>query len=307
MITVDNLAFSYARAAAPALSGVTLTVADGSLFGLLGPNGAGKTTLLAILCGLLPCPAGVVRVAGVDVTRTRDSALAAIALVPQEYAFYPTLSVRENLLFFARMQRIAPAEIADRLVEVITITGLGERLDNRADRLSGGLKRRLNIAVGLLNKPQLLLLDEPTVGIDPHSRHFILEAIRDINRAGTTVVYTSHYMEEVETLCDDIAIIDQGKVLVQGSLSHLLQADDRSRLIVDLREPLSDQQRRSLSDTLQFDEHGCNLSITIDPAIGFLPVLQELAQRHVGVSRVQYGTRNLEDLFLTYTQHALRD
>jgi len=307
MITVDNLAFSYTRAAAPALSGVKLTVADGSLFGLLGPNGAGKTTLLAILCGLLPCPAGVVRIAGMDVARARDSAQAAIALVPQEYAFYPTLSVRENLLFFARMQRIATAQIADRLVEVVTTTGLGERLDDRADRLSGGLKRRLNIAIGLLNRPQLLLLDEPTVGIDPHSRYFILEAIRDINRAGTTVVYTSHYMEEVETLCDDIAIIDQGKVLIQGSLSRLLQADEHSRLIVDLHEPLTDRQRRALSDALQFDERGCNLSITINPATGFLPVLQELAKRNIGVSRLQYGTRNLEDLFLTYTQHALRD
>jgi len=307
MITVDNLEFSYARAAAPALSGVTLEVAEGSLFGLLGPNGAGKTTLLAILCGLLPCPGGVVRVAGADVARARASAQAAIALVPQEYAFYPTLTVRENLLFFARMQRIAPTEISARLVDVVTTTGLGERLDDRADRLSGGLKRRLNIAVGLLNKPQILLLDEPTVGIDPHSRHFILAAIRDINRAGTTVVYTSHYMEEVETLCDDIAIIDQGKVLVQGSLSRLLQADAHSRLIVDLHEPLTDQQRRAVSATLQFDERGCNLSIAINPSTGFLPVLQELAQQHIGVSRVQYGTRNLEDLFLTYTQHGLRD
>jgi len=307
VINIDNLVFSYARAASPALSGIKLSVVRGSLFGLLGPNGAGKTTLLAILCGLLPCPAGTVRIAGVDVARARNDAQAAIALVPQEYAFYPTLSVRENLLFFARMQRIAVADIPDRIAEVEATTGLGERFGDRADRLSGGLKRRLNIAIGLLNRPQLLLLDEPTVGIDPHSRHFILEAIRDINRAGTTVVYTSHYMEEVETLCDDIAIIDAGKVLMQGSLDSLLQADEQSRLVVDLHDPLTVQQRGALCDSVQFDEQGCRLSIRIDPSAGFLPVLQELARQRVGISRIQYGTRNLEELFLNFTQRSLRD
>ena len=307
MISIENLAFSYDRAAEPALSGVTLNIAHGSLFGLLGPNGAGKTTLLAILCGLLPCPAGTVRIAGIDVARARDDAQAAIALVPQDYAFYPTLSVRENLLFFARMQRIAPADIADRIAEVATTTGLGERFDDRADRLSGGLKRRLNIAIGLLNRPQLLLLDEPTVGIDPHSRHFILAAIREINRAGTTVIYTSHYMEEIETLCDDIAIIDAGKVLIQGSLDSLLQADEKSRLVVDLHEPLTSGQRHALRNSVQFDEQERSLSIRIDPSVGFLPVLQELAQQRVGISRIQYGTRNLEELFLSFTQYSLRD
>ena len=224
MIQVDKLEFRYERGAPPALTDVNrLSVERGSLFGLLGPNGAGKTTLLSILCGILPCPAGTVRIAGVDIGVERDAASSAIALVPQEYAFYPTLTVRENLTFFARMQRIPAAEMGARADEVMTITSLGRaNADERADRLSGGLKRRLNMAIGLLNRPQLLLLDEPTVGIDPHSRHFILEAIRDINRAGTTVVYTSHYMEEVEFLCDDIAIIDQGRVLLRGVLSELL-------------------------------------------------------------------------------------
>ena len=307
MIEIDNLAFSYARTGPPALSGIKLSIAGGSLFGLLGPNGAGKTTLLAILSGLLPCPVGTVRIAGVDVAHTRHNAPAAIALVPQEYAFYPTLSVRENLLFFARMQQIEATDIPGRLAEVESMTGLGDRCADRADRLSGGLKRRLNIAIGLLNRPQLLLLDEPTVGIDPHSRHFILEAIRDINRAGTTVIYTSHYMEEVEALCDDIAIIDAGKVLIQGSLDSLLQADEQSQLVVDLHEPLTVQQRGALHESVQFDEQGCSLSIKIDSATGFLPVLQALEQQQVGISRIQYGTRNLEELFLNFTQHSLRD
>lgn len=307
MIHIDNLAFSYPGAEIPALSRINLEIARGSLFGLLGPNGAGKTTLLAIICGLLPCPAGSVRIGGADVVRERDGAQSLIALVPQDYAFYPTLTVRENLMFFGRIQRIAATEVPGRIAEVAATTGLAERLDDRADHLSGGLKRRLNIAIGLLNRPQLLLLDEPTVGIDPHSRHFILEAIRDINSSGTTVIYTSHYMEEVETLCDNIAIIDRGKVLIQGSLDSLLCADEKSRLVVDLHDPLTDSQRKALLDSLHFDERGSGLSIEVDSAAGFLPILQELARQQIGISRIQYGTRNLEELFLSLTQYSLRD
>ncbi len=307
MISVDNLTFSYPRTTAPALSGIRLNVARGSLLGLLGPNGAGKTTLLSILCGLLAYRHGSVRIAGADLTRQRADAQAAIALVPQDYAFYPTLSVRENLRFFARMQRLDAAEIDARVAEVTATTGLVERLDERVDRLSGGLKRRLNMAIGLLNRPQLLLLDEPTVGIDPHSRRFILEAIRAINRAGTTVIYTSHYMEEVESLCDDIAIIDAGKVLVQGSLETLLRAGEQSRLIVDIRAALTQEQRDGLERTLRFAEQPHCLSIEINAAVGILGVLQALDRQRVQISRIQYGTRNLEELFLNFTNHSLRD
>lgn len=307
MINVEKLEFCYERGAPPALTDVQLSVERGSLFGLLGPNGAGKTTLLSILCGILPCPPGTVRIAGVDVGADRDAARSAIALVPQEYAFYPTLTVRENLTFFARMQRIPAAEIDARVAEVMTVTSLVDRADQRADRQSGGLKRRLNMAIGLLNRPQLLLLDEPTVGIDPHSRHFILEAIRDVNRAGTTVVYTSHYMEEVEFLCDDIAIIDQGRVQLRGVLSSLLGADERSRLVVGLHEPLTESQRLALHESIRFDEHELSLSIEVDTAAGFGRALQELTRQGVGISRIQYGNRNLEELFLNITQRTLRD
>ncbi len=307
MINVEKLEFCYERGAPPALTDVQLSVERGSLFGLLGPNGAGKTTLLSILCGILPCPPGAVRIAGIDIGADRDAARSAIALVPQEYAFYPTLTVRENLTFFARMQRIPSAEIDARVEEVMTVTSLGDRADQRADRQSGGLKRRLNMAIGLLNQPQLLLLDEPTVGIDPQSRHFILEAIRDVNRAGTTVVYTSHYMEEVEFLCDDIAIIDQGRVLLRGVLSSLLGADERSRLVVGLHEPLTKAQRLALHESMHFDEHELSLTIEIDTAAGFGRALQELTRQGVGISRIQYGNRNLEELFLNITQRTLRD
>ena len=289
------------------MSSVDLRISEGSLFGLLGPNGAGKTTLLSIISGLLPCPAGTVQIAGSDIGRQQNNPQTVIALVPQNYAFYPTLSVAENLLFFARIQRISEPDAIERITEIAAIAGLEERLGQRVDRLSGGLKRRLNIAIGLLSKPQLLLLDEPTVGIDPHSRHFILEAIRNINKRGMTILYTSHYMEEVETLCEDIAIIDSGRILVQDSLDGLLQADRKSRLIVDLHEPLSDARRTELHGVFEFEEQDKTLRVRIDNATEVTSVLSALEKNGVTISRIFYGARNLEEVFLNYTDRSLRD
>jgi len=307
VIRINELSFAYSPATTPALNGVSMNVDAGSLFGLLGPNGAGKTTLLSIICGLLPCRHGAVQIGGADVARDRHAALAAIALVPQECAYYPTLTVRENLRFFARVQGLPAAETPLRIDEVAEKTGLGNRLDMRTRHLSGGYRRRLNIAIGLLNRPQLLLLDEPTVGIDPHSRHFILEAIRDINRNGTTVVYTSHYMEEVEYLCDDIAIIDDGKLLVQGSLDNLLRAGVGQDLVVDVRQPLTAAQKNILRQSLDFDEHDGRLAIHIGRDTAILPLLRQLDENGVDITRIHYGLRNLEELFLRFTHHSLRD
>ncbi|WP_328188659.1 ABC transporter ATP-binding protein [Marinobacter sp. OP 3.4] len=220
MVIIDTLSYQYSPRSAPVLDGISLTVADGALFGLLGPNGAGKTTLLSLLTGLLPCPPGRILLNGQDVASRRPAT--GLALVPQEYAFYLPLTVGENLTFFAGVQGLPESQIAERVDHCARRAGIQDRLQERAGRLSGGLKRRLNLAIGLLPSPRLLLLDEPTVGIDPHSRHFILETIRDLNREGTTVIYTSHYMEEVEDLCDRVAIMDHGRLLREGPLADLL-------------------------------------------------------------------------------------
>ncbi|MBV1932272.1 MAG: ABC transporter ATP-binding protein, partial [Porticoccaceae bacterium] len=197
MIKIKQLQFTYQGADQPALANISLCVKPQSIFGLLGPNGAGKTTLLSMLSGLLPCPANTIFIDDCDLSLDSNRGNSHLSLVPQDYAFYQDLTVKENLNFFAGVQGLAKPVLITRLGEVADITGLGERLNQKATTLSGGLKRRLNLAIGLLNSPKLLLLDEPTVGIDPHSRHFILEAIREINRQGTTIIYTSHYMEEV--------------------------------------------------------------------------------------------------------------
>jgi ABC-2 type transport system ATP-binding protein len=211
LISISALSFRYPGAPANALSELSLSVAEGTLFGLLGPNGSGKTTLISLLTGLLPLSTGQFRLGG------------SFSLVPQEYAFYPRLTAEENLEFFAGVQGLHGAVAAARMEEALALTGLSGALGQRVEQYSGGMKRRLNIAIGLLNKPRLLFLDEPTVGIDPQSRAFILEAIRKINREGTTVVYTSHYMDEVEQICDRVGILDQGRLLVEGTLAEVKQ------------------------------------------------------------------------------------
>ncbi|MEO7362524.1 MAG: ABC transporter ATP-binding protein, partial [Gemmatimonadaceae bacterium] len=223
MIDARDVVHSYAGQTAPALAGIDLHVRRGSLFGLLGPNGSGKTTLISIMTGILRADSGAISIDGRRFPEDLRAIQRICSLVPQENAFYPTLTVGENLRFFAEVQEIPSNLLGERIGESLQVTGLENATDLRANRLSGGMKRRLSIAIGLLNHPQLLFLDEPTVGIDPQSRQFLLEAIKTINAAGTTVVYCSHYLEEVEFLCDEIAILDHGRVLRQGTLAALVE------------------------------------------------------------------------------------
>ena len=229
MIEIRDLRFRYPGAARDALTSLTLSVRDGSLFGLLGPNGSGKTTLISLLTGLLEAGTGSLRIGGETLPEGLAAAQAMSALVPQDYAFYPRLSVMENLRFFGGALCLGGSDLASRIGEAVAIAGLESFADTRAEHLSGGLKRRLNLAIGLLNRPRLLLLDEPTVGIDPQSRQFILAAIKRLNAEGATVLYTSHYMDEVQQLCDQIGVLDEGRLLAQGSLDELLRSHPGQR------------------------------------------------------------------------------
>ena len=232
MIEIQDLRFRYPGADHEALAGLTLAVRPGSLFGLLGPNGSGKTTLISILTGLLSATSGRCRIDGK--TLPDGSVRSFTALVPQEYAFYPRLTVMENLRCFGGVLGLHGMELETRLAEVLEVAGLQDHGRKPAEHLSGGLKRRLNLAIGLLNRPRLLFLDEPTVGIDPQSRQFILGAIKRLSGAGTTVLYTSHYMDEVQQLCDDIGVLDEGRLLAHGSLDELLRSAPGQRNLEDL-------------------------------------------------------------------------
>ena len=225
MLTVESLSFRYPGGEETVLRDLSIEVPTGGIFGLLGPNGAGKTTLISILAGQLRAAVGRVAFDGEPLEDLRRREPAVLGLVPQEFAFYPMLTCRENLRFFAAVQGLGGERLRERVAAVAAFARIENVQARRAGELSGGLRRRLNLAIGLLTEPRILLLDEPTVGVDPQSRAFLLESIRGLAAAGRTIIYTSHYMEEVEAICDRVAIIDAGKVLRQGALEELLRDD----------------------------------------------------------------------------------
>jgi len=223
MLKVERLSYRYPGSDEAVLHELSIEVPSGGIFGLLGPNGAGKTTLISILAGQLRAPAEKVTLDGVPLEELRRREPASLGLVPQEFAFYPMLTCAENLRFFAAVQGLTGARLRERVEATAAFAHIGTFLARRAGELSGGLRRRLNLAIGLLTEPRILLLDEPTVGVDPQSRAFLLESIRGLAAAGRTIIYTSHYMEEVEAICDRVAIIDGGKLLREGALTDLLR------------------------------------------------------------------------------------
>src|SRR5438309_2741600 len=219
-----------------AVDGVGFHIRSGERYGLLGPNGAGKTTTISMICGLLRADRGEVRVAGLPVDQQATTAKAAIGFVPQEIALYPDLTGRENLRFFARLYGRRGAVRDERVAACLDLVGLADRADERVDTYSGGMQRRLNIAAGLLHQPRLLVLDEPTVGVDPQSRNAILESVEALGRSGLAVLYTTHYMEEAQRLCDRIGILDEGRLIAEGTrdeLVALIGGRDRVRLSAD--------------------------------------------------------------------------
>lgn len=240
LIEANGLVYQYPNSAEPAIAGVDLRLVAGEAVGLLGPNGAGKSTLIDLLIGLRQPLHGQVR-KDVD-------PVPSVAWVPQEYALYPALECGENLRLFADMLDIDRAEAGRRIESAIQTCRLGEFIDRQARHCSGGVRRRLNLAIALLAKPDVLLLDEPTVGVDPQSRAFLLDRVRELVDAGTAVLYASHYMEEVSAVCSRILLLDHGKVLASGELATLLAgtADDGPH--ADLEALFMHYTRRSLRD-----------------------------------------------------------
>lgn len=307
MIQIERLSYRYPGSDSEALSEFSLSVRAGSLFGLLGPNGSGKTTLVSILSGILRAPGAKVSIGGLDLDSHVREIQAFSSLVPQEYAFYPRLTVSENLRFFAGVQRIPAESTAARIAEVLEITGLANTGHKRAEHFSGGMKRRLNFAIGMLNRPRLLFLDEPTVGIDPQSRNFILEAVRAINQSGTTVVYTTHYMEEVEAICDEIGVLDQGRLLVQGPLSKLLSSEGGGHVRVDLGVLPTAAQAANLARLPGLRQTGQRLELDSAREADFERLLASITALSLPVARAKFGHGNLEELFLHLTKKQLRD
>lgn len=294
-----------------AVDDVSIRVARGETYGLLGPNGAGKTTTISMIAGLLSSDAGSVTVAGQPVTTRSVKARAAIGLVPQEVAVYPDLTARENIRFFGRLYGLSSSHLASRTDEVLEIIGLSERADDRVEEYSGGMKRRLNIGIGLLHEPQLLILDEPTVGVDPQSRNAILENVELLGREGMAVIYTTHYIEEAERLCDRVGIIDAGKLVAEGTrheLVGLVGSNDRIRLRAsgDLDAAIGRVRRIETVREVGRVDDGIDI-IVEDAGEVITEVLSVVTGSGVTVATVEIDEPNLEDVFLHLTGKALRD
>jgi len=221
ILEVDNLVKRYGDF--EAVKGISFSVEEGEIFGLLGPNGAGKTQTISMLTGVIPPTSGSARIGGHDILTDLRKVKEINGLVPQDLALYPTLSARVNLNFFGRIYGLRGKELKERVEDVLRIVALTDRADETVDKYSGGMKRRVNIAAGLVHHPRLLFLDEPTVGVDPQSRNHIFDSVQRLNRErGMSVVYTSHYMEEVELLCTRVAIIDEGKIIAMETVKNLI-------------------------------------------------------------------------------------
>jgi ABC-2 type transport system ATP-binding protein len=307
ILEVLDVTFRYG--ATTALDGVTLQVEEGEVFGLLGPNGAGKTTLLSILSCLLAPTSGRVRLFGHELRLSDLDVRRVIGLVPQELAVYGELTARENLAFFGSLYGLAGAKLDDRVEEVLSAVGLRERADTRAETFSGGMKRRLNLGVGLVHGPRLLLLDEPTAGVDPQSRNHIFEEVRRLNGLGVTVVYTSHYMEEVQALCTRVGIIDRGRLIACDTLEGLLRRLRGlvrfrvDRLPAELRERLA-----RLPDAELREAEGGVLELACRDVHLTVPRLVSLLNElDVGLLSLETQEPNLERVFLHLTGRALRD
>jgi ABC-2 type transport system ATP-binding protein len=291
-----------------AVGAVDLEVPEGVIFGLLGPNGAGKTTTISMASGVVTPSRGTALVDGHDVWRAPRKAKRALGLVPQELAIYEELSARQNLIYFGRLYGLGGPELAKRIEWALGVAGLADRARDRVDEFSGGMKRRLNLVAGILHKPRLLILDEPTVGVDPQSRNHIFETVKSLRDEGVTILYTSHYMEEVEALCDRVAIMDHGVLVAAGTIDELIAQHGGDGLDVEVDGDAAAARAAAAAAA------GAAGPVTGDGDLIRLPVIKPVAPvlaaiEAAGATIKSVSSRrgNLEGVFLALTGKALRD
>ena len=293
-----------------AVDGVEFSIAPGEAYGLLGPNGAGKTTTIAMLVGLLDPDEGEVRIAGRAVADDPRGARARIGYVPQEIALYPELTARENLRFFGRLYGLRGRALTARTGEVLELVGLADRAGDRVGTYSGGMQRRVNIAAGLLHEPALLVLDEPTVGVDPQSRNSILDGLEQLVADGTSLLYTSHYMEEVERICDRVGIIDRGRIIAEGTRRELVAGigrSDRIELVVAGDAASAADALRRVPGVETAGATGAQVEVLAAGGRHLLPALIAAVPAGATVTSVEVVEPDLEAVFLHLTGASLRD
>jgi len=316
ILEARNLTMKYGDFTA--VKDVNLAIQEGEIFGLLGPNGAGKTTIISMITGLLKPTSGSIMVDDLDLQTHTNEVKAKLGLVPQELALYPTLSARDNLDFFGSIYGLKGKQLQERVDAMLAMVGLLDRANEAVDKYSGGMKRRVNIAAGLLHQPEVLFLDEPTVGVDPQSRNAIFEAVEELNRAGMTVIYTTHYMEEAQRLCHRVAIIDEGQIIALDTPQALINSLGGGILVLGLEDPETDtgpgrvqtvvdrvNGLAAVKSTTRDDGHLKVETRRFQEALmGILDITNQLDVR---ITSMEKWEPNLESVFLHLTGKKLRE
>lgn len=293
-----------------AVKGVSLQIARGEVFGLLGPNGAGKTTTISMLSGLFPPSGGTITVDGLDLAKETHAAKAKMGLVPQDLALYPTLSARQNLTFWGRIYGLKGKQLQARVAEMLEMVSLTEKADKAIDTYSGGMKRRINIAAGLLHKPHILFLDEPTAGVDPQSRNAIFEGVEALNRAGMTVIYTTHYMEEAQRLCHRVAIVDLGKIIALDTPAALIRSLGGGVVMLGIGEDAPGNLAECIAQvpavrSVRLSDGRLHIE-THRLQEGLMGILEVTNEADVHITSLDILEPNLESVFLHLTGKKLR-
>ncbi|PVX44575.1 ABC-2 type transport system ATP-binding protein [Flavobacterium sp. 103] len=246
IIQISNLSKIYKDAEVYSLDDFSLDIKEGQIFGLLGPNGAGKTTLISILCGLIKPTSGSFTIDNLVYAKNANEIKKIIGVVPQEYALYPTLTARENLLYFGSMYGLKGNDLKEKVIDSLDFLGLLKFADKRIETFSGGMKRRVNLIAGILHNPKILFLDEPTVGVDVHSKNVIIEYLTELNKTGTTIIYTSHHLSEAQDFCTNIAIVDGGIIHAEGTPKDLISSTANARNLEDVFISLTGKELRDV-------------------------------------------------------------
>lgn len=306
MIQVTNLSKSFGNL--KAVNKVNLNIQSGEIFGLLGPNGAGKSTTINLLSALLQPDSGKIVLDGKDL-QTHPQAKSSLGIVPQEISLYDNFSAYDNLLFFGKLYSIEKKILKNRIDELLVLIGLEDRKNDLIKTFSGGMKRRVNIAASLLHNPKILLMDEPTVGVDPQSRNRIFEIVENLNKKGLTIIYTTHYMEEVERLCNRIAIMDSGRIIAQGTLKELQkQSKTIEKLALTFKE-ISKEQQESFNKAFPFQTKRIENTLTIQCDINqdLSRIMSYCSLNNLQIIDIKLLKANLEAIFLDLTKKELRD
>lgn len=309
VVTIEGLTKKFGNFTA--VDNISISIAEGEIYGLLGPNGAGKSTTINILSSLLKADKGRVLILGKDIAKEVDFAKRNTGIVPQDIAIYEELTAFENVKFFAGLYGLKGNDLKEKAAQALEFTGLSERAKDFPKRFSGGMKRRLNIACAIAHKPKLIIMDEPTVGIDPQSRNHILQSIKKLNESGCTIIYTSHYMEEVEEICSRIAIVDHGKVIAEGTkeeLKAIVKDSNSLWLTVDSVAKVQEDMIKGIEGVTEVEIDGNIVKVNSTKHVNNLDKIITLFTRNgIPIRNVETRAQNLETVFLSLTGRKLRD